>query len=45
MQGNLAVEAKYLKDLILKLEDSQTAESIKCIVDCRRLPGTIEGNN
>ena len=46
-QGSLtaAVETKYLKDLILKLEDSQTAESIKCVVDCRRLSDITEGNN
>ena len=35
-QESLKFQAEYLRSIILKLEDIQTAESIKYVIDCRK---------
>jgi len=34
----IPIQLQYLKDLIIKLENQQTAESLKCVIDCIEIP-------
>lgn len=35
---NVQSQIKYLEKLIIKLDNQQAAESLKCVADCKKLP-------